>query len=103
MSETGGLAAAALFGVGFNWAYGRWGLRQNLTAFWVVFGVLATLAISATVDVSLPRLQLFWMGRPVVLSNQQHAAIYELKFFAASGTPMTLGSLWRVWRSWLNE
>lgn len=98
MSESGALALAVLFGSGFNWAYSRWGLRQNLTAFWGVFGVLATLAISAMVSVSLPKLQLFWMGQPVVLSNQQHAAIYELKFFMASGTPMTLGSLWRAWK-----
>jgi len=31
----------------------------------------------------------------VVLSNSQHAAWYELKFFIAAGTPMVVGSLWR--------
>ena len=31
----------------------------------------------------------------MTLTNQQHAAIYELKFFIAAGLPMFVGSLWR--------
>jgi hypothetical protein len=98
MSEYAGLALACGFGIVYNWAFVRWGYRQDLTAFWVAAGVLATLAIAATVTVPAPRLQLYWLGQPVVLSNQQHAVLYLLKFFAASGAPMTAGSLWRAWR-----
>lgn len=102
MSETQGLALAFGFGCGYNWLIGRLvqrGQVDGYAALWVVFGVFVTLCISALVHVSLPRLQVFWLGSPLVLSNQQHAAVYELKFFIAAGVPMLAGSLWRYWRT----
>ena len=98
MTETQGLLLAFAWGVVFNWLITRWGRSQfadGFTAVWVVIGVFVTLVISATVHVSLPRLHLTWQGAAIVLSNQQHAAIYELKFFMAAGLPMFVGSLWR--------
>ena len=103
MKETHGLALAFLFGCGYNWILSRSvnGERRGeyrddgLTAFWVIGGVLATLLIASLVRVSLPRLVFYWHGEALALTNQQHAVIYLLKFFAASGLPMTVGALWR--------
>ena len=99
MTEAQALILAFAFGCGYNWLIARWGKSGNgdgFTALWVVLGVAATLAISATVTHShLARLQIVWQGEVVVLSNSQHAAWYELKFFIAAGLPMVVGSLWR--------
>lgn len=99
MTEVQGLLLALAFGVGFNWLIARWGRSgygEGFTALWVVIGVFVTLCISAFVTRSpLARLHVTWQGDVVVLSNAQHAAWYELKFFIASGLPMFLGSFWR--------
>lgn len=98
MTETQALLLAFAWGVLFNWLIVRWaksGWGDGFTAIWVVIGVFVTLLISATVRISLPRLHMVWLGTDVILSNQQHAAIYELKFFIAAGIPMFFGSLWR--------
>jgi hypothetical protein len=98
MTETAALFLAFAFGVMFNWLIVRWGKSgygDGFTALWVVIGVFATLVISSLAQVSLPRLQFYWHGDLVTLTNQQHAAIYELKFFIAAGLPMFVGSLWR--------
>lgn len=92
------LALAFGFGCAFNWLIVRQtesGYGDGFTALWVVIGVFITLLISSIVDVSLPRLHFYWQGQPLILTNQQHAAIYELKFFIASGLPMFIGSAWR--------
>ena len=98
MTETAAHALAFAFGLGYNWLIARWGKTRygdGFTALWVVVGVLVTLAISSLAQVSLPRLALYWQGASLQLTNQQHAAIYELKFFIAAGIPMFFGSLWR--------
>jgi hypothetical protein len=102
MSETLGLLLAFAFGLAYNWLIGYFEKKQvdGLTGLWVVGGVLGTLIIAALVQVNLPRLQLLWLGHPMILTNPQHAAIYIFKFMAASGLPMVLGSLWRHWRRW---
>lgn len=98
MTEVQGLVLAFAWGCLFNWLIVRWaksGYGEGFTAIWVVIGVFMTLLISSAVRVSLPRLHLSWFGTDLILSNQQHAAIYELKFFIAAGIPMVVGSLWR--------
>jgi hypothetical protein len=98
VTETQGLILAFGFGCGYNWLIVRWGKSEwgeGFTALWVVIGVFVTLLISAMVHVSLPRLYVNWLGNPLALTNQQHAAIFELKFFIATGIPMFLGSIWR--------
>ena len=100
MTETQGLLLAFGFGVLYNWLIVQVEQRgtRGVTGLWVVGGVFCTLLISAMVHVDLPPLYLLWLGQPLVLSNQQHAAFFELKFFAASGLPMVVGSLWRAMR-----
>lgn len=99
MSEAQALLLAFLFGIAFNWLITKWGKSgygDGFTALWVVIGVAVTLLISATVTHGhTVRLALEWRGQSLVLSNQQHAAWYELKFFIAAGIPMFVGSLWR--------
>lgn len=98
MTETAALALAFAFGVCFNWLITRWGKSgygDGFTALWVVIGVFATLVISSLAHIPLPRLHIYWNGDMLTLTNQQHAAIYELKFFIAAGLPMFVGSLWR--------
>lgn len=102
MTETQALILAFGFGCFFNWLIvqqAKAGYGDGFTALWVVIGVFTTLLISSLVTVSLPRLQVYWNGDLVTLTNQQHAAIYELKFFVASGLPMFIGSLWRYLNS----
>ena len=99
------LALAFLWGCGFNWLIVRWsksGYGDGFTALWVVIGVFMTLVISSLATYSLPRLHITWGGEVVILTNQQHAAWYELKFFIASGIPMFVGSLWRYVKSELD-
>jgi hypothetical protein len=99
MTELQALATALMFGIAYNalivrWSRSQWG--DGFTALWVVIGVMATLLISAFVTRSpLARLHLTWHGEVIVLSNAQHAAWFELKFFIATGVPMFFGSLWR--------
>jgi hypothetical protein len=98
MSEPQGLALAFLCGCSYNWLISRWARSRfgdGMTGIWVAIGVLMTLALSSMVRVSLPRLHFVWLGEPLILSNQQHAALYELKFFLATGIPMLVGSVWR--------
>lgn len=103
MTEVQGLALAFGFGIVFNWLIARWvksGYGDGFTALWVIIGVFVTLLISSFVTRSpLARLHITWQGDVVVLSNAQHAAWYELKFFVASGIPMFVGSLWRYLNS----
>lgn len=103
MTEVQALALAFGFGCVFNWLIVRWaktGYGDGFTALWVVLGVFGTLFISAFVTRSpLARLHLTWQGEVLVLSNAQHAAWYEFKFFIASGLPMFFGSLWRYLNS----
>lgn len=106
MTETQGLLIAFGFGCVYHWLITKLIKSQFDAGFitlWVVIGVFMVLAISALVHVSLPRLHLQWDGIVLVLSNQQHAAIYELKFFMAAGLPIIVGSLWRYLNSndWL--
>lgn len=105
MTETAALALAFAFGCGLNWLIVRLakaGYSEGFTALWVVFGVLGTLVISSLVTYSLPRLHIMWNGEAVVLTNQQHAAWYEFKFFMASGLPMFVGSMWRYMNGEIN-
>ena len=98
MTETAALALAFAFGCGLNWLIVRLakaGYGDGFTALWVVAGVFGTLIISSLATYSLPRLHIMWNGEVVTLTNQQHAAWYEFKFFVASGLPMFVGSLWR--------
>ena len=99
MTEAQALALACAFGVFYNWLITRWGRSQwgdGFTALWVVIGVAVTLLISTFVTRSpLARLHLTWREEVIVLSNAQHAAWFELKFFVATGVPMFVGSLWR--------
>jgi hypothetical protein len=99
VTEVQALTLAFAFGVGYNWLIAKWGRSGNgdgFTALWVVIGVLMTLIISSTVSRSpLPRLHIVWNGELLVLTNAQHAAWLELKFFIAAGIPMFFGSLWR--------
>jgi len=97
VSETQALLLALAFGIGFNWLIAKWGATEfgdGFTALWVVIGVAVTLVISATVTHGHSvKLDLVWRGQVIVLTNQQHAAWYELKFFIAAGLPMFFGSL----------
>lgn len=98
MTETTALALAFVFGCGLNWLIvrlARVGYGDGFTALWVIVGVFGTLLISSLATYSLPRLHITWQGEVLMLTNQQHAAWYELKFFIASGLPMFIGSLWR--------
>ena len=99
MSEAQALLLAFLFGIAYNWLITRWvksGYGDGFTALWVVIGVFVTLLISSFVTHGhTVKLVLEWQGQALVLSNQQHAAWYELKFFIAAGIPMFVGSLWR--------
>lgn len=73
------LAALAVFGVGYNTLVGRMeqsGHDRGYTAFLVVGGCMATIGGSAML-----------IG--------VDAALLELLCFAASGLPMTLGSMFR--------
>lgn len=99
MTEVQALALAFAFGCFYNWLIARWGKSgygDGFTALWVVGGVAATLIISTFVTRSpLPRLHIMWNGDLLILTNAQHAAWLELKFFIATGLPMFFGSLWR--------
>jgi hypothetical protein len=99
MREWQGWLLALAFGIGWNLLLG-WRLRhgqRGLLAFWVIGGVLGTLLISALVTQSLGRLVVRWNGELLSLTNQQHAALYELRFFICSGLPLAFGSLRRNW------
>ncbi len=98
MTETQALVLAFAWGCLFDWFITRFSKTKydgGLTAIWVVIGITVTLLISSLVHVSLPRLHFIWLGQPLVMTNQQHAAIYEFKFLAAAGLPMVIGSLRR--------
>ena len=96
-NETSGLVLAFLFGLVFDWWTHQPQRDSGFIALWVVFGVSVTLLISALVpDVAGSRLALYWFdGKQIVLSNHTHAVVWVLKFFIASGIPVTLGSLLR--------
>ena len=96
MSDYLALALGIVFGIAYNAAFDHWGRHQNIAALWVVFGVLVTLALAATPLTPSLRLQLYWHGERVALSNAQHAALHVLKFFVATGTPMFLGAMRRA-------
>jgi hypothetical protein len=98
MTETQALLLAFGFGIAYNYLVAKLIKTERGNGFagiWVVIGVFVTLIISTFARVSLPRLQLYWFNDIITLTNQQHAAFYELKFFMAAGIPMFLGSLWR--------
>ena len=98
MTESLALIIAFVFGLSYNYLIGRWiasGYADGMTGIWVAVGVFITLCISALPETTTARLQLYWLGNPIILTNQQHAAIYELKFFIAAGIPMLAGSIWR--------
>lgn len=103
MNEPVALSIALLFGVAYDqllvWLARRWPQTEGLKAFWVVIGVLVTLGISAGVTQQTYRLALYWRDEQLLLSNAQHAAFFELRFFAAAGLPMVFGGLWRYWQS----
>ena len=98
MTEAQALILAFAFGCLFNWLIVRWGASSygdGFTALWVVIGVFVTLLISTFATGSSMRLHIMWRAELLVLTNQQHAAWYELKFFVMAGLPMFVGSLWR--------
>lgn len=97
MTETFWLILAVAFGLGFNAWTKQPKRNKGFMSLWVAFGVLVALLLAALVpDSSGSRLALYWSsGEKVVLSNHAHAVIYVFKFFAATGTPMIIGSLWR--------
>jgi hypothetical protein len=67
-----------LFGIGYNWAVGEFERRKYLEGYVslaVVAGVLVTLGGVAVIDL--------------------RAALLSLGAFAASGSPMIAGSVWR--------
>jgi hypothetical protein len=102
VSEPVALLLAFGFGLAYNALLTRRmaadGGRPRPMALWVVGGVLATLALSALVEHQTIRLVLHWQGRPIQLTNAQHAALFELRFFVATGAPLAAGSLWRYWQ-----
>lgn len=98
MTEIWALVLAFVFGCVYNWLIARWGRSGyggGLTGIWVALGVAGTLAISALVQTTTIRLHFTWQGEALVLTNAQHAALFELRFFIATGTPMLYGSLRR--------
>lgn len=97
MSEELALFLAFVFAVFYDMAFTRWGQRQQLTVFWVIGGVAATLFFASIVNLPPKRYHLFWDGREIVLTNAQHAALHTLKFFIATGIPMFLGAIRRWW------
>lgn len=92
ISEAAALLLGVAFGAAYNAAFDRWGQGQNITALWVVFGVLATLALAALPVSPGVRLAIEWHGQPLPLSNAQHAAFHVLKYFCATGAPMLIGA-----------
>lgn len=102
MSEWQALILALALGIGYNALIANAQRTQpadhGLTALWVVIGVAGVLLVSCTVKHSTDWLALYWQGKAIRLSNAQHAAWYEFKFFAAAGLPMVLGSLWRFYK-----
>lgn len=97
MNEWQALGLAVCCGIGYNWLVGRHN-RPELTLLWVVLGCALTLALSTLVEHQTVRLAIEWHGRHIVLTNSQHAAVFELKFFVVTGLPMIIGSLWRHYR-----
>jgi len=99
MNEWQALLLAIAFGVGFN----AWVDRHNRpehTVFHVIIGVAVTLSISALVEHQTVRLALHdpFSNQLIFLTNAQHAALFELRFFAASGLPMIIGALARHYK-----
>ena len=103
MTEPVALSIALAFGVAYDqllvWLTRRWPQTEGLKAFWVVIGVLVTLGISAGVTHQTVHMVLYWRGEQILLTNAQHAALFELRFFVAAGLPMVVGSLWRYWQT----
>lgn len=103
MSEPVALSIALLFGIIYDqllvWLARRWPQTEGLKAFWVVIGVLITLGISAGVAHQTVRMVFYWRDAELVLTNAQHAAFFELRFFCAAGLPMVFGGLWRYWQT----
>lgn len=94
MNEYTGYSVAFAFGLAYNWLVGRHE-EDGLTALWVVFGVAVTLLLAAFTKSDAGRLALYWNDHAIQLSNQQHAALWCLRFFVLTGAPMAGGSLWR--------
>jgi hypothetical protein len=99
MNETTALLVAHGFGWFFNWlvpyCQARPRLRLPMGA-WVALGCTVLLVIAAAVaDASSLRMALYWRDDMIPLSNHQHGVLYVLKFLAAGGLPMVLGSVWR--------
>ena len=102
-SESVGWLVAFIFGIAFNWHLGVLGRQtssKGLNGIFVVAGVGITLLIAACVpDGSAHKWLFVWQDTSIQLSNHQHAVVYLLPFFACSGLPMLLGSLWRHWQT----
>ena len=72
--------------------------QHGLTSLWVVAGVLLVLVVGGAIPTIEP-LYWYWSDHVVPLTDGQLAAWLYLRLFAAAGTPMVLGSLWRYLRS----
>lgn len=93
-----------LFGLGFNWYVTREERagRRGFVALWVVVGVSVTLLLSVpTVSRVIDQQSACVAGKRMLgASVISWLIIREILIeFAATGLPMTAGSLWRYWQA----